>query len=451
MRLVKQIRLRDKQRGYLSAAMKLILFGGIAPSFELPLNDKGAGEVNLVPSRANGNPTPTFTRATTAYTTLSDGTLFQVASGVPRSCYSSAGVYLGYLAEGARTNLCLQSQTFDAVGWSPAIGFLLKNAIGPDGVTNSATTITDANVGATEYVTQTVSLTNATTYTQSIFVKKTVGALSVFPTFGVFTATDTKRAGCTIDTTNGTVVKWTAFTGSTMLAAFSCAIESTNTSYWRVSLTFTTESTSSHALCIVVPAALATQSADGTSDVALTGSLVIYGAQLEAASFASSYIPTTTAAVTRNADVLTYPSAGNADSAEGSFYAECTSNSWANTVNKWSLNYAGSGAPYSHSSASNFGSMQMYDGTNTANGPNGLAPVGTMKLAGRYSAATLLQMAIANGQLGAAARPFDGSMNATAIAIGCLVGGTSQFDGCIKNVRIYPRALSDAKLIAMTT
>ncbi|HEX5074251.1 MAG TPA: hypothetical protein VFW03_13635, partial [Gemmatimonadaceae bacterium] len=38
--------------------------------------------------------------------------------------------------------------------------------------------------------------------------------------------------------------------------------------------------------------------------------LYYWGAQLEAASFASTYIPTTTASVTRNADVLTYATTG---------------------------------------------------------------------------------------------------------------------------------------------
>lgn len=78
------------------------------PTFVLPFQDLGAGEVSLVPDR--GGVSATFTRATTATTVNSAGLIVSVSSGVARSYYDPTTLqYLGYLAEGARTNLLLNS------------------------------------------------------------------------------------------------------------------------------------------------------------------------------------------------------------------------------------------------------------------------------------------------------------------------------------------------------
>jgi len=50
-----------------------------------------------------------------------------------------------------------------------------------------------------------------------------------------------------------------------------------------------------------------------TLDLDGTSSILIWGAQVEAGTFPTSYVPTTTTAVTRDKDELTYASAGNAD------------------------------------------------------------------------------------------------------------------------------------------
>ena len=80
-----------------------------SPSFALPLNDAGAGAVNLNPIFNAGSGTATFTRATVAWTKLSTGLWAQVASGTARSAYLGAdttvGAYGGYFAEGAAIQL----------------------------------------------------------------------------------------------------------------------------------------------------------------------------------------------------------------------------------------------------------------------------------------------------------------------------------------------------------
>ncbi|ARK09046.1 hypothetical protein A6C57_01235 [Fibrella sp. ES10-3-2-2] len=60
----------------------------------------------------------------------------------------------------------------------------------------------------------------------------------------------------------------------------------------------------------------------GTLTLTVTGSVT--SAQLEAGSFATSYIPTTTVAATRGADVLTMPTAGWYNTSEGTFLCRFT-------------------------------------------------------------------------------------------------------------------------------
>ena len=66
-------------------------------------------------------------------------------------------------------------------------------------------------------------------------------------------------------------------------------------------------------------------------------SVDLWGAQLETGSVATSYIPTTTAAVTRNADVVSVSGAvsGSIGQTEGTFYLDLTVLSKGSTSNPW--------------------------------------------------------------------------------------------------------------------
>jgi hypothetical protein len=63
-----------------------------------------------------------------------------------------------------------------------------------------------------------------------------------------------------------------------------------------------------------------------------SGTVNVWGAQLEVGSVATSYIPTTTAAVTRNADVISVSGAvsGSIGQTQGTMYAEVDVRNWVN-------------------------------------------------------------------------------------------------------------------------
>ena len=117
------------------------------------------------------DPRVTFTRASSATRTNSDGLVELVSSNTPRFDYSPAGVPKGLLIEEQRTNLLLYSEQFDNAAWGKNAGATVSANISqaPDGVL-SADALT---VSATKQIFQPIVLQPAGTYCVSTFVKAT--------------------------------------------------------------------------------------------------------------------------------------------------------------------------------------------------------------------------------------------------------------------------------------
>lgn len=171
----------------------------------------------------------------------------------------------------------------------------------------------------------------------------------------------------------------------------------------------------------------------GTLTLTVTGSCT--KGQTEAGTFASSYIPTTTASVTRAADALSYPVLNNQFDLAGSIYLEVSATSWGNVAG----NYLGDGTNYIAGSLTNNSGIKSFDGTNTVNGPTG-TPAGTMKLAVAWGKGKIT--IAANGVLSIGT--YDGAFSLASLKIG------NGFYGNIKNVKIWNKALRDAKLKELT-
>jgi hypothetical protein len=213
------------------------------------------------------------TRATTAFRTNASGILESVASGVPRLDYPAAGGCPALLVEPAATNLALRSEDFTASGfWALTNATITaNNDIAPDG-TMTADTLTATALGG--QVQGAILGVSGTTYTASFFIKRRTGT-------GVVNIRSVENLSTPITVTNN----WT-----------------------RVSLAATATSTT-----VRIGIQL------GTSGDAVD----IWGAQLETGSVATSYIPTTTAAVTRLADVASKGSISSlVNNSEGTLYFE---------------------------------------------------------------------------------------------------------------------------------
>jgi hypothetical protein len=234
-----------------------------------------------------------FTRASTATYIDAAGLVHAAAVNEPRiECDPITHAPLGLLCEAAVANACLQSQTFLSATWSKAgTTAAATGGAAPDGTATCVAITEDTTTGGHYTGQNFASHTASRAYTLVAFVKSGAGAKrypQLVLTSGAFGAT----LVASFDLVAGTKATQGACTAD--MVAFGGG-------WWRVSITATSTSAaassvqlrSSNALNTFAPA----YAGDGVS------ALVWWGAQFELNAMATSYIPTTTVAVTRAVDV----------------------------------------------------------------------------------------------------------------------------------------------------
>ncbi len=217
------------------------------------------------------------------------------ANSTPRFDHNpTTGESLGLLVEEQRTNLLLRSEELDNASWIYGGGSIAaNNATAPNGQTVAETWTTGA--GQTAILYQQITCLASTTYTFSFYIR-----------LGTLPLADYRFA--LRDDTNAAFIAQDIVPNATPVT----------TEWRRVSYTFTTP-----VGCVLVrPYLIRSSSVSG-------GSVGFWGAQLEAGAFPTSYIPTTTAAATRSADVASI-SGSNFSSwyrqDEGSLFTDCSIN-----------------------------------------------------------------------------------------------------------------------------
>ena len=223
----------------------------------------------------------------------------------------TTGESLGLLVEEARTNLWLQSQF--ASSWTPTRATLQTNDIvAPDATMTGAKLIEDTTASLTHLITQSISVTSGTPYTVSVFVKATASPRFLQFIFPSSSFTNTRRP--VFDLVNGTVLAATDTTAS---------IQNFGNGWYRCIASMSATVTGSAALQLQ----LADTYTNATSNYTGNGvsGVYIWGAQVEAGAFPTSYIPTTTATVTRAADVASITGSSFSswyNQTEGTVFAE---------------------------------------------------------------------------------------------------------------------------------
>ncbi len=228
----------------------------------------------------------TFTRGTTATFVGSNGFIQTAAINAPRFDYDPVTLAAkGLLIEEQRVNLLLQSQTFDAANWSKSGSTVTANATtSPDGTVDADKLVEAATTGQ-HRTSQAVTVTSGAAYTYSIYAKAAERTSIWVRIIGASTF-----AGGIVDLTNGAII---GITGT-------CTATNVGNGWYRITVSGTSDSTTATVYANLIDGAGAnTYTGDGTSG------LFIYGAQIEAGAFATSYIPTVASQVTRSADVAT--------------------------------------------------------------------------------------------------------------------------------------------------
>jgi hypothetical protein len=206
------------------------------------------------------------------------------ASNIPRLDYSN-GSCPSILVEPQRTNLALRSQEFDNAAWSKINATVTANTIvSPDG-TQNADKFVENNGTGTKWIYNVPTVISGSAYTYSIFAKK--GERDFIYINGY--SNGNFRAWFNLNT--GTI-------GATD-AGVSAKIENYGNGWYKCSVTFTAAiGVQFYLLGVSNANNVENYTGDGTSGI------YIWGAQNELGSNATSYIPTTSASVTRNADII---------------------------------------------------------------------------------------------------------------------------------------------------
>jgi hypothetical protein len=281
------------------------------PSLALiPSGYKASKVYSVLPTDGTGD--FTFTRSGNATRVNSDGLIELVSTNVPRLNYPLIdGVVQGcpsLLLEPSRTNLVTFSEQFDNAAWVKSFSILTSNAAtSPDGYTNAdkliATSVLDGHI-----VRQPATLTDSTNYSLSVFAKAAE--------YDFCRLQPTTKDGTSNNTFFNLVTGVVASTG----VGHTATIEDFSNGWYRCTIVYNagTGATTTNQQRIGV-------SQDGINQSFLgndSSGIYIWGAMLEAGSYATSYIPTQGASATRVAETCnqTTPS-GIIGQTEGTIFA----------------------------------------------------------------------------------------------------------------------------------
>ena len=268
----------------------------------------------------------TVTRATNATRVNASGLIESVASGIPRLDYPIGGGCPALLVEPSGSNLVVQSQNWLASGWRSDATANVTTVSATTGTLDPLGTYTANAISPTSGSTShlkvgsdsAISFTSGTVYTASAFFKQGVGNAGRYIQIAWPATRFAANTFANFDLELGTVA---LVTGSTVTAG----IENYGNGWYRCRCTNTCISTGTGANGISI-ALIETSGATRLPTFTGTTTDVLYGwgAQTETGSIATSYIPTTTAAVTRNAEVISVSGAvsGSIGQTEGTIYAE---------------------------------------------------------------------------------------------------------------------------------
>jgi hypothetical protein len=378
----------------------------------------------------------TFTRASTGTYFDSAGTLQSAAIDAPRLDYNPSTLAAqGLLIEEARTNLLLQSADFTTTWTQTNVTITANTTASPDGGTNGDTLLT--NVAGADVRQTSQAFTAGSTITFSVFAKKNASNFLRVELGNL--------VSCWFNLNTGATASNNAGSGNVLFSAKS--IQAISNGWYRCVLTVTTST-----ITTILTSIYATDS-DGNSS-SINSSVFLWGAQLEAGAFPTSYIPTTTTALTRSADVASVNTLSPwFNATEGTLYTETVlsrqaaialtlaatfnDTTIANALNNF---YRGTG---------NTGFQSVVSSVAQADLNNGVAITANTvaKIASAYKANDFAM----STNSGTVQTDTSGSVPAvTLLQLGQGVTGPA-LNGYLRRIVYYPRRLSNAELQSITS
>ena len=360
-----------------------------------------------------------FTRATSATRVNPSGLVDGITTGLPRLDYRVSESCPHILVEPERTNICLRSEELDNASWTKSNGgtgsapvVTANDIVSPDGTQNADKVVFDLNGGTAlgdhSYLSQTYTQT-ADTYTISCYLKGASGGEKIFLDFD---SANSNIATLTTDWVRYTFTKAVTNTGSRTLR-------------------------------------FGTRGSIGVDD---NPTVYIWGCQLEVGSYATSYIPTVAASVTRNAETFTRTGIGDLIGTAGVLYLEAASaGTGIQQTIALSAGTTGNRVIFYYTASGNIAFQLKVGGSAVASGSvTGMTQTDFHKFAIRYQDDSF-QLFIDGVKKKDVAGTFTIPVFDRLLFDNGAGAGASAFYGKIRNLQLYKTALTEAKCISLTT
>ena len=365
---------------------------------------------------------------------------WQVSNLMPRFDYNPSTLAAqGLLIEESRTNSLTYSEDLTNAAWVGGNVTVSANATTSPAGTTTADTLIATTTNAEHTLDQSFSVTSGTTYTFTAFVKA-AGLTDIGLRFTIGALwTGSASPQVRFDLTAGTASTVTGTPASS-------SITNVGNGYYRVQMSVAAIGTGT--------ASARLQLMSGTNNVFAgdgTSGIFVWGAQLEAGAFPTSYIPTTTTALTRAADVASVNTLSPwFNATEGTWFADATINfavtgfpvivdGRVSSTDIVQVGYVTENLSVGYVKAGNVDQAVLYN--------TGLTGVRNRRIA--FGVKTNDFAISTNG--GPIVSDALGSMptNITSISLGN-AAGANVLNGYLRRIAYYPRRLSNAELQSIT-
>jgi len=384
------------------------------------------------------DPRITFTRASGGSYVGADGLIKYAGVNEARFDHDpETGESLGLLIEESRTNLLLRSEEFDNASWNKGNSTVSANSAAAPNGTLTADRLVEAATSSAHSVFSNFVAPGAVPATLSVYAKaaeRSEVGLQIFDGASVGTAV--------FDLASGTI------------ASGSGLITPAGNGWYKCSKTATPPTgTSVRAFIITALGGVISYTGDGTSGI------YIWGAQLEAGAFPTSYIPTAASTRTRAADNASITGKNFSDfyrQDEGTLYTSHIQKNSTDTTKNWGIFsisnatltsfirlFAGAGSASVFNILSSGSAPSVYTTTNGS-----FVQDNIMRAVCSYSSSSAVRILNNNVPIEDTSVVLPSNLNN--IIIGGGGAGLSSLNGTISRFTYYPKRLPNEQLIALT-
>ena len=416
----------------------------ITPSFGLTATERVLPRLALDFTTASLDSRITFTRAlNTATRVNSSGYVETVNADVARFDYDPVTkVCKGLLIEASKSNLLTYSQLFSDVVWIKTNANITDNALtSPSGSVDAGKMIETTATGQ-HWMRQEKTVVANTAHTVSLYAKAgerdkiRFGILNNALSSGAFAQFNLTTGVISGQTTAGTATNITY----SMVAA--------GNGWYRCAVTAIVDASSTVItpfIGILDASGNASYTGDGTSG------FYAWAGQMEAGAFPTSYIPTTTTSLTRNADVATMTGTNFSDwynASEGTFAAQIASGlSPSGTIVSADFGSA-SRITYQLLSGNLAYFVRAAGATSALLSPAAYTQNTVAKIAGAYKVDNYAAAANASAVLTDTAGVLPPTP--TQLTIGSYIGNNSFLSGHVQKIMYWPQRLVNAEVQAFS-